>query len=354
MRKDKAAEHEAFIEGVLAEAERAPDIGAVDTVYFGGGTPSALRPDELSRLLKGLRQRLCIAPDAPLHFEANPEDISEDSLAAWRELGVRFLSIGLQSFDDPSLRFLGRRHDGDEARRAVDAAVASGIDVISIDLIFGLDARDAEIFAKDIEIVGASGARHVSGYQLTIHDETPFARRRDQGQLREMPQDEQGRRYALAHQMLAAAGFRAYEVSNFARDEAARSRHNLKYWRHAPYLGLGPSAHSFDGQRRHWNHRALDDWSQALGSGASPVAGAERLDANDLLLEGLMLGLRCATGFDSALLGKGAARFLEVNRKRLEAWEADGLIVVEGGVVKPMPRGFAVADALAAELDLPK
>lgn len=330
-----------------------------DTVYFGGGTPSLLDPAELAAILGALRERLLVAPDARLFLEANPEDVTPERLAALRELGVATLSLGVQSFDPDALKLLGRRHGPEEARRAVERALEAGFPTVSVDLIFGLPAavQDRSALRRDLETVAALAPQHVSGYQLTIHEGTPFARGVERGVIRELPDPAQRARYELVLEVLAAAGYAPYEVSSFARasEDGAdhRSAHNQKYWDHTPYLGLGPSAHSFDGRRRWWNERDLGAWEGRVRAGERPVAGEEALEPEDLALEALMLGLRTAAGVDlERFLERFGVDLVARNRELVEALVADGLVEVAAGRLRPTLRGFAVADALPAGFEV--
>ena len=196
-------------------------------------------------MLEACRAHLAFATPAPWVFlEANPEDVTPEACAAWRALGVRTLSLGVQSFSDEALRFLGRRHSGRQARAAVETALAAGFDTVSIDLIFGLRGQTAEDWRRELAAAVELAPQHLSCYQLTIHPRTRFGVQAKHGQLSELPEDDQATLFELTHRFLADAGWPAYEVSNFARGPAHQSRHNRKYWDHTPYLGLGPSAHS--------------------------------------------------------------------------------------------------------------
>lgn len=362
----------AFVAAVVAEAElwrEGPDgsrggweEGAFDTIYFGGGTPSMLSAGELARLLAALREHLPIAPDARISLEANPEDVSEGMLAGLRELGVTSLSLGVQSFDAAALKLLGRRHTPEEARRAVERSLAAGFETVSIDLIFGLppgrrQRHGPEALARTLEETVALAPQHVSCYQLTFHAGTPFQRGLERGTIRELPEPEQADAYERVVATLGGAGYSPYEVSNFARAPEHESRHNRKYWDHTPYLGLGPSAHSFDGRRRWWNERGEEAWRERVERGERPVAGEEALSAGDLALEALMLGLRTARGVD---LGRFRERFgldlVARNRELIDRLAAEGLVVVErtaeGERLRPTLWGFAVADGLPAGFEV--
>ena len=344
-----------FLPALAAEAAlwgaRGFPGGPFDTIYLGGGTPSILAPAVLAELLAALRGSLSVAPDAWITLEANPEDVTAETAAAWRALGVGTVSLGVQSFDDAALRFLGRRHDGEGARRAVERALTAGFPIVSVDLIYGLPGLDeggGARWRRDLATAVELAPQHLSCYQLTIHERTPFGWRRERGQLAEPPEPLQAELFRLTHEELAARGWEGYEVSNFARGAAHRSRHNAKYWRHAPYLGLGPSAHSFDGASRWWNQRKLRPWTAALAAGALPVAGEERIGPGERALEHLLLGLRTREGVDLALL-RGLGLDLEAD-PRLPRLIADGLLRRTGGRLAPTLAGWAVADGLAAML----
>jgi oxygen-independent coproporphyrinogen-3 oxidase len=332
--------------------ERPLPGGAIDSVYLGGGTPSLLAPEQLAAILGEARRRLEIAPDARLSMEANPEDVTPASLAAWRSIGVHTLTLGVQSFDDAALRFLGRRHDGAVARQAVERALAAGFAVVGVDLIYGRPGQEPAAWERDLDTAAALGPQHLSCYQLTVHARTPFGYRHARGSLRELPEETQAALFALTHEHLAGRGYTAYEVSNFARANEHRSRHNAKYWSHAPYLGLGPSAHSFDGRRRWWNHRKLGPWERALAAGSLPLAGEEELTPAELVLETLMLGLRTADGVELARLRALGCDLPASNAALLARLQEDGLVRLDDDRLTPTLRGWAVADGLARALDL--
>jgi oxygen-independent coproporphyrinogen III oxidase len=336
-----------------------------DTVYFGGGTPSQLSAEELGRVLEACRAHLAFAPPAPWVFlEANPEDVTPEACAAWRALGVRTLSLGVQSFSDEALRFLGRHHSGRQARTVVETALSAGFDTVSIDLIFGTRGQTAEDWRRDLETAVELGPQHLSCYQLTIHERTRFGVQAKHGLLSELPEDDQATLFELTHRFLADAGWPAYEVSNFARGPAHQSRHNRKYWDHTPYLGLGPSAHSLavaeatSSARRWWNERGTPRWERRLAAGERPIEAQELLGPKDLAAEALLLGLRMTAGID---LDRFRARYgvdlLAANEALLARLIDEGRIIVhadsEGGQrLVPTLSGLAVADGLAAAFDL--
>jgi putative oxygen-independent coproporphyrinogen III oxidase len=349
-----------FVEHLLTEirmwAEDRDAFPEIDTIYFGGGTPSALGPEDLARILSALRESLSIRNDAWILFEANPEDVTPESARAWRDLGVRTLSLGVQSFDADALRFLGRRHDPLQARRSFQIAREAGFETVSIDLIYGLAGQTPGSWRRTLEDAVSLGPDHLSCYQLTIHEGTPFGFRLARGKMAEMPEPAQAEIFFLTHRFLADHGLPGYEVSNFARGPGHRSRHNMKYWDHTPYLGLGPSAHSFSGldsRRRWWNERKLRPYELKVETGGRPIAGGEELTARDLALEALMLGFRTAEGVDLVRFRERYGIDLrEQNSRLMEKLTEGGLLKVEGDRLLPTLRGWAVADSLARDFEV--
>ena len=351
-----------FVDTLLSEIGREAGTrpgfagAGIDTIYLGGGTPSILDREDLERILAAVRRAFAPRPDAQIFLEANPEDVGARSLAAWRRLDVSFLSLGVQSFDRRDLAFLGRRHTPAEARRSVELALGAGFETVSVDLIYGLPHHDLAAWRRTLEQAVGLGPQHLSCYELEIHRRTTFGKRRARGELEELPEAEQAELFLATHRLLRERGYRGYEVSNFARAPAGgppahESRHNRKYWRHVPYLGLGPSAHSFDGRRRWWNERLLPRWEKKVRRGEPGTEGSEVLDDRQLALETLMLGLRTARGVD---LERFRRRFgydlVERHRARVERLVEEERLRLAGGRLVPTLEGLAVADAIAASL----
>jgi oxygen-independent coproporphyrinogen-3 oxidase len=326
----------------------AENFRGIDTVYFGGGTPSALSPEQLGRILDAAKTGLPVVEDAWIFLEANPEDVTPDSVRAWRELGVRTLSLGIQSFDAEALAFLGRRHSPEQARRSVELARAAGFHTVAFDLIYGLPGQSAEDWRRTLETAVALEPDHLSCYQLTIHEGTPFGFRLARGKMTEAPEETQADLFLLTHVFLREAGLPGYEVSNFARSPEHQSRHNRKYWDHTPYLGVGPSAHSFSGSRRWWNERKIGPYEVRIDAGQRPVAGSEELTAEDLALEALMLGLRTADGVElDGIRRRYGVEILEPDPERME-----GLLEVKDGRLVPTLEGWAIADTLTRSFEI--
>jgi putative oxygen-independent coproporphyrinogen III oxidase len=326
---------------------------SIDTIYFGGGTPSALAPEDLACILAAARENLSIQNNAWVFFEANPEDVTPESVRTWRDLGVRFLSLGIQSFDADALKFLGRRHSPEQAIRSFEIARAAGFQTISIDLIYGLPDQPFEIWKRTLEQAVALQPDHLSCYQLTIHEGTPFGFKLARGKMSEAPEETQGELFLFTHSFLKDAGYPGYEVSNFARSPEHRSRHNQKYWHHVPYLGVGPSAHSFAGMRRWWNERKLKSYETRIATGEKPIAGSEDLTRSDLALEALMLGLRTTDGIDRSFFRERyGVDLLKSNEPLVERLVRDNLLNLEENILIPTLAGLAVTDSLARAFDL--
>jgi len=329
-----------------------PD-GSFDTLYFGGGTPSLLRPRDLQAVRAAIDTYLPLVREPWIGLEANPEDITEESLAAWEEIGVRFLSLGIQSFDDKALRLLGRQHEPPDCRRSAALARQSDIETLSLDLIFGLPGQSAKDWQTELEIAASLQPDHLSCYQLTVEPGTPFGFRRAQGRLSEMARDEQADLFLLTHTWLAERGFTAYEVSNFSTTPRHRSRHNRKYWSHTPYLGLGPSAHSFASRWRWWNRRKIKPYESQIDAGERPIQDQELLTPGQLRLEHLMLGLRTPAGVDFHTFPDGSGpRLWVANRSLIDELAGAALATVEEQKLIPTLAGLAVAEALACRFEL--
>jgi len=332
-----------YVRAVAEElALRHPDAPewSLDSLYFGGGTPSKLGGTGVARLLDAVRQRVALAPAAEVTLEANPEDVSPDAARDWAGAGVTRISLGAQSFDDRALAWMHRTHDAQAIGRAVDAARAAGIENLSLDLIFALPESVERHWTRDLASALALEPTHLSLYGLTVEPATPVARWRDRGQLREAPEERYERDFLTAHDTLAARGFTHYEVSNFARP-GRESRHNSAYWTGVPYAGVGPSAHAFDGDRRRWNLSPYAAWMARIADRADPIDADELLTADNRAVEAVYLGLRTARGL----------QLMEGEAGRLQPWLESGWATVDSaGVLRLTAVGWMRLDALTEHL----
>lgn len=315
------------------------------TIYFGGGTPSLLQPSQLQHILDNIHRHYDIDPDAEITIEANPEQLTSDYCKELKTLGFNRISIGIQSFHDEILQFLGRKHTAKEAMQAVENAHNAGFDNISIDLIYGVNERDNTLWLKELETAFTLPIRHFSAYALTVEENSLLYRRIRQHKTVEPDEDLASVQYTILTEMVEKSALAQYEVSNFAV-KGWESRHNSAYWDRTPYLGLGPAAHSFDGTHRSWNAPTLPDYFAQIGQ-RKPFHERETLTDTDRYNEYLLLRLRTRAGIDlremEALFGRERtggllrhfetdvdARHYECNPDRLHLtaeglWFADGI-----------------------------
>ena len=311
----------------------------VDTIYLGGGTPSRLGPDGIRRLLEVVARRFSPTADAEVTIEANPDDVMEETVAAWRAAGVNRVSLGVQSFDDRALAWMHRTHDSARVVAAASALTDGGLDNWSLDLIFALPAELGRDWSVDVDRAVALMPPHISLYGLTVESHTPIARWRDRGMTVEGTEDVYETEYLHADATLRAAGYEHYEVSNFGRP-GRPARHNRGYWSGASYVGLGPAAHGYDGHTRRWNEREYTAWLARVNAGDDPVAGSEGLTPENRAAEEVYLGLRTTDGLPIA-----APELFVVQQ-----WVAAGWASLDGHVLRLTPTGWLRLDALAASL----
>ncbi|MFI7573818.1 radical SAM family heme chaperone HemW [Micromonospora sp. NPDC049497] len=346
------ASRDGYADTVLAElalARRALGEGPpprVDTVFVGGGTPTLLPADDLARILDAVDRTWGLAADAEVTTEANPESVTPESLRTLRAAGYTRISLGMQSAAPGVLAILDRKHSAGRAVAAAAEARDAGFDHVNLDLIYGTPGEGAEDFAASLDQVVAAGVDHVSAYALIVEDGTRLAARMRRGELPYPDDDVAADRYLAAEAALGAAGFSWYEVSNWARSDAARCRHNLLYWSGADWWGLGPGAHSHVGGVRWWNVKHPTAYAQRLAGGESPGLAREVLGPDEAHMEDVMLRLRLASGLPLDALDEagrvGAGKAL-----------ADGLLdpdrYAAGRAVLTL-RGRLLADAVVRDL----
>ena len=346
--RDRGGEKTALAGALLADlAAHAALTGPrrLTSIFFGGGTPSLMNPDAVARIVQTARALWTATPDLEVTLEANPTDAEADRFAALAKAGVNRLSLGLQSLDDAALKFLGRDHDAAAGRRAADRA-SRVFSRLSVDLIYARPGQTPAAWEIELGEAIALGAEHISPYQLTIEPGTAFHRAAARGTLKAPPPDLAADLYETTQAVLGDAGFEAYEVSNHARGEAARSRHNLLYWRGGDYAGVGPGAHgrlTLAGER--WASVApngVADYIErvrAVGIGST----RERLDGRAIALERLLMGLRTVEGVTLTDLAA-----LRIPAARIEA--LGGLVCNRDGRLTVTPKGRPVLDRIVADL----
>ncbi|MDI6726071.1 MAG: radical SAM family heme chaperone HemW [Smithellaceae bacterium] len=340
-----------LVDGFLAGAAREMDqfremFPLVDTVYLGGGTPSVLGMDKLSFLWRQITDKFILTGRTEVTIEVNPgDDLPYPRLL---DIGFNRINLGVQSFSNKTLEFLGRRHNVTLALRSIEEAHRAGFNNIGIDLIYGTPTEDLADFLCSLTLAASLPITHLSCYQLTLEKDTPLCRRRQAGEF-ELPGEEAQRSFFLeTSRGLEGLGFSHYEVSNFAKGEIHESRHNRKYWRHLPYLGIGPGAHSFLGNRRWWNPPDLEQYLSGLARGEAPAMEGENLSPEELLTETIYLGLRTKRGIDLGKIKTDYHRDLwEEKKEVLQGLLRDGLLIKEGERLSPTREGMALADSLA-------
>ncbi|HEY0905297.1 MAG TPA: radical SAM family heme chaperone HemW [Marmoricola sp.] len=313
----------------------------VDTVFFGGGTPTLLPASDLVRVLEAVRERFGLAPGAEVTTEANPDSVTPEGLATLRAGGFTRISFGMQSAVPSVLAVLDRTHDPERVPRAVDWARAAGFDQVSLDLIYGAPGESRDDWLRSLDAALACDPDHVSAYSLIVEDGTALARQVRSGVLPMPDDDDLADKYVLADQVLTAAGLEWYEVSNWARHEAARCRHNELYWTSQNWLGIGPGAHAHVGGVRWWNVKHPAAYAARLASGLSPALAREVLDEETRRLERVLLEVRLRDGLALSALP---------DPSRADAALADGLAVVAGEHLVLTLRGRLLADAVVRRL----
>jgi putative oxygen-independent coproporphyrinogen III oxidase len=320
------------------------------SVFFGGGTPTLLAPSDLSRILDAVRNHVGIAAGAEVTVEANPETVDDRILDELRAGGFNRVSIGVQSLVEPVLRGLGRTHSAESSLRAIRAARKAGFKDVNADLIYGSPWEGDRDWVTSLEGVVEVGPDHISAYALTVESGTPLATLVATGRAPDIDPDIQAARHAVADEVLAAAGYRRYEVSNWSLPGHA-CRHNVLYWCAGEYAGFGAGAHAHIGGRRFWAVRRPRDFIGRAASGASTEAGWEALDASGRAGEALMLGLRLASGIEeAAFAAKFGARELAARAPVIRDLMAAGLLEREGGRLRVSPAATLVGDEVARQL----
>jgi putative oxygen-independent coproporphyrinogen III oxidase len=331
-----------YLRAVVAEADlSAPswDGASVESVFLGGGTPTMQTPADLAALLRHLRATFDVADDAEITTEANPDTVDGSTLEALLAAGYGRLSMGAQSFDPVVLASLERIHQPESVRRAFDAARRAGFENVNLDLIYGAEGETSESWEATLHEAVALAPEHISAYALTVEPATPLGRAVAAGERPGPDPDLQADMFGVACEVLASAGYRHYEVSNWAKP-GFECRHNLGYWERRPYLGLGAGAHSYRENHRWWNIRPPEEYMAQVEAGRLPVGGEERLDPSDAYLEEVFLKLRILEGIPASWIDEEvAAPFIE-----------SGLLEDEFGQLIPTERGMLLLNELVLAL----
>jgi oxygen-independent coproporphyrinogen-3 oxidase len=340
-----------LVDALLREAELRRDYTGekVDTIYFGGGTPSLLGAEQLLAIIQALRKLYDVAADAEITLEANPDDINLPMLNSWKQAGINRLSIGVQSFSETDLQWMNRAHNAAQSLEAIRLAREQGFSNLTIDLIYGLPGLSDEQWKQNVATAIGLGINHLSCYALTVEPKTALEKLIAQHKMSDVDADQQARQFGLLTEWLTAAGYEHYEISNFAKP-GFRSRHNSSYWQGKHYLGLGPSAHSFNGHSRQWNiaNNAVYIGHIQAGTDAFEM---EILTDSQRLNEYIMTSLRTVEGISFEKIDEswGYAK-TEAVRRRAEKHMERGHVELSGNQLQLTASGKFLADGIAADL----
>ncbi|MCB9251844.1 MAG: radical SAM family heme chaperone HemW [Flavobacteriales bacterium] len=320
----------------------------LDTLYFGGGTPSILSLEALNTILNSVHKNFDFNPDPEVTLEANPENLSEENCERFSSLGINRLSIGIQSFYDHHLTWMNRSHRAEEAIRGLENAQKTGFKNLSADLIYGFDGLNADEWLANLETITKYKVDHLSCYALTVEKNTPLYKLILQGKYKTTQEEVQAEHFDILMQWAEKNGWNHYEVSNFCRENNF-SRHNRSYWEGKPYLGIGPSAHSFDTKIRRWNVSDNRSYIEALRTG-KPDFEEEILTIENKMNEYLLTGLRMKEGINlNHLPGMGKRSFMNLHKQKLDLFVSEGLMVLSDPMLRLSSKGKMFADRIACD-----
>jgi oxygen-independent coproporphyrinogen III oxidase len=352
--------HPAFTDALLSEMRMTRDPALTfDTLYLGGGTPSVLDAKTIGKIIETARQSYEMLPHAEITLEVNPGTVSLKQFEGYACSGVNRINIGVQSFDPANLQFLGRIHSHRDAHAAVTWAKKAGFENMGLDLIYGIPNQTKKSWIKDLKLAVQSQPRHLSCYMLSFEPGTPLYKDLQENRFKPLPESQVCELFETTVEFLRDHGYIQYEISNFAyqsmtgsglkTDGDNRSRHNIKYWNFVPYIGLGPSAHSFLEPKRYWNCADVKKYIQDLDAGKLPRAGEERLSTEQLMIEAIYLGLRQTTGIVmDAFDKKFGVSFNTMFKDTMAVLESKGLIVLSQNRCALTSGGLLYLDSIAA------
>lgn len=342
-----------YVDALCKEIRLRGDGRALKTIYFGGGTPSMLSIAELSKIRDAIGKSFDISHVEEVTIEANPEDLTKDYLVELYDMKFfNRLSIGVQSFNDSDLRVINRRHNSMQATRAILEASEVGFLNLSIDIIMGLPSQKVADFEENLcrmeKLLSQSAIKHISCYELTVEENTILDKQLKMGRLTLPDEDVLVSEYEALQKWCQEKGFEQYEVSNFALP-GWHSRHNSRYWKQVPYIGVGTGAHSFDGNRRRWNLSDIKEYIEGVKRGEVPYA-EEQLTKDDMFNEFVMTALRTAKGINKRSLQELYPDNAALVSAKMEKYKHHGLIKETEDSYEPTSKGLLQADAMAAEM----
>ncbi len=340
-----------LLEGLKKELEsRSLELTSeeINTIYLGGGTPSVLLVDELKSLLDTIFLNYKVSSEAEITMEANPDDLSQAVLSFIREIGFNRLSMGIQSFSEQDLKLMNRRHGVMQAIQSVKWAKTAGFRNISIDLIYGLPNQTLEEWERNVQVAVQLDVQHVSAYNLTYHEGTVFYDQLKKGILKELPDELSLQQFEILIRTLKDAGFEHYEISNFCKP-GFYSKHNSSYWKNQKYLGVGPSAHSFDLVSRRWNVSSIGAYLDGIEN-SKPYSESEILTEQDRYNDYIITGLRTIWGVSEELIkSEFSAAYLDHFQKVSEKYLQSGKVIRTSEKVSLSPEGLFISDQIMAD-----
>ncbi len=316
----------------------------IESIYFGGGTPSLLSGQELSDILNAVYQLFQVNPSAEITLEANPDDIHASKILAFKNLGINRLSIGIQSFNDENLKFMHRAHDAKEASNCVKIAQDNGIDNLSIDLIYGIPSSNHDHLLFDLQQAFALQTKHISAYCLTIEDKTTFGHLVKKGKMKPIEEEFAAQQYEMMVEAMEGNGFEQYEISNFAKDNSY-AIHNSNYWKQKHYLGVGPGAHSYNGSSRHYNISNNNKYIKLIAAGEKPST-TEMLTLNDQTNEYILTTLRTKWGCNLKYLEELNPNFIKLHQSTIDKLISRNLMMLQNQILYLSKEGKIQADKI--------
>ncbi|MBI2429333.1 MAG: radical SAM family heme chaperone HemW [Ignavibacteriales bacterium] len=339
---------------IIRRAEEFSSKETIETIFFGGGTPSLLSKEQLGKIFNLLHKHYRIESTAEITCESNPGTVEQQKLNDFKSVGFNRISFGVQSFYEDDLKFLTRIHSAEEAERAVDNAYRAGFSNVNVDLIFALPNQTPGRWKENLRRAIALQPKHVSAYALIVEEQTPLATMVKNKLVAPLPPEEDAAMYEITIETLTSHGYRQYEVSNFAQP-GFECRHNIRYWDHSNYLSFGPSAHSFwkDSPatgKRWWNVRSIQSYCESMSRNEFPIVGSEEIDAKKFFEEEIFLGLR-SSGIDEKKVKQlfGESVF-DAKASLLKDLEREGLVTRQNNTISLTEKGYSICDEIARKL----
>ena len=320
-----------------------------DSIYIGGGTPSVLKANRIAQIIGTVHKSLNILADSEITVEVNPGTLAPEDFWNYRGAGINRVNIGVQSFQEANLKFLGRIHSAKDALATIEQARKAGFQNLGLDLIYGIPGQTGWTWRQDLEKAVTLEPEHLSCYMLTYEFGTSMDKSRQNGHFKPMNDRQVGDLFQITAEFLEAHGYAQYEISNFARSKSSRSRHNQKYWSFLPYYGLGPSAHSFVEPVRFWNHSSVTHYIKDLDEDRLPVSSKETLSREQMMIEAVYLGFRKSEGLDTDVFERQfGIRFYEIFGEAIMTFEERGLLELTQNRCALTRKGMLFLDSIVS------